>query len=202
MLRQRIKNHLLAAVVLLAGISLALPGTGYAQIKFQAAGTVKVTVEGTSNIHDWAMNTDKGTSTAFFILSPAGGIAAVNSVAFVMKAEDLKSEHKAMDKNTYNALHTDKNPTISFVSGAATVQPTGSNTVAITAKGKLTIAGVSKDVTLLANGVVNADKSVTCTGSYKMKMTDFSVEPPSIMFGTIKTGNDLNIKFTLQLKAS
>ncbi len=202
MLHQRIKNRLLAAVVLLLAAVLVLPAAVNAQTKYQAAGNVKITVEGTSNIHDWEMNTEKGTSTAFFTLSPAGAITAVNSVAFVMKAEDLKSEHKAMDKNTYNALHTDKNPSISFVSGAATVQPTGSNSVAITAKGKLTIAGVSKDVTLLANGVVNADKSITCTGSYKIKMTDYSVEPPSIMFGTIKTGNDLNIKFTLQLKAS
>jgi hypothetical protein len=34
-----------------------------------------------------------------------------------------------------------------------------------------------------------------------MKMSDYNVEAPVLMFGTLKTGNDITIAFTLRLLA-
>lgn len=166
----------------------------------QANGAVSTRIEGTSNIHDWEMKSDKGECTATYTINPAGTLTALNSLLFNMKAETLKSGKSAMDKNTYKAIGTDKYPYISFNSTSATVKHNGGSSYTITSNGKLTIASVTRQVTLVANCTLTADKSLKGTGSYKIKMTDYNVTPPSIMFGTIKVGNDLTIHYDFTLK--
>jgi hypothetical protein len=55
---------------------------------------------------------------------------------------------------------------------------------------------------IMAVATMNADKSITYKGTYKLKMTDYKIDPPSIMLGAITTGNEVTIKFELLLKAS
>ena len=43
---------------------------------------------------------------------------------------------------------------------------------------------------------------VQFTGSYTLKMTDFSVKPPTAMFGTIKTGDEITVKFNVDYVGS
>jgi polyisoprenoid-binding protein YceI len=172
----------------------------FSQTKYQPAGNVKITIEGTSNIHDWSMVSDKGICTGEIEINDAGALSGISAFSFSVPAESLKSEHKAMDKNTYKALNTNKYSTISFSVEIAGIKPSGTSGYILTTKGKLTISGVTKEIWLIANGVVNADKSISYSGSYKLKMKDFNVEPPSIMFGAIKTGNDVVVKFNLLLK--
>jgi polyisoprenoid-binding protein YceI len=71
----------------------------------------------------------------------------------------------------------------------------------ISAKGKLTIAGVSKDVWLAGVTTVNpADMSVQTVGSLKIKMSEYNVEAPSFMFGAMKTGDEVSVQFNVTLK--
>jgi len=180
---------------------LAFSATVNAQTKYQSAGGVKLVIEGTSNIHDWDMSSDKGSVTAVFEVNNSGVPTGLNILNFSVPAESLKSEHKAMDKNTYKALATDKYNAISFTASSATIKPVNASNYILIAKGKLTISGVTKDVVLTANGIVNPDKSITYSGSYQLKMTDYNVTPPTIMFGSIKTGNAITVKFNLVLKS-
>ncbi|MEO8413996.1 MAG: YceI family protein [Ginsengibacter sp.] len=179
---------------------LFLTSSGIAQTKYQSTGGVKIIIEGTSNIHDWDMKSDKGTCAGVFDISNSGSLTGMSVLNFSVPAESLKSEHTSMDNNTYKALNTKKYSSINFTAASATVKSDGSGYI-LTAKGKLTISGVTKDVVLTAKGVVNADMSITYTGSYQLKMTDYNVQPPSIMFGAIKTGNNLVVKFNLLLKS-
>lgn len=190
-------NKLSLLIVSLLAISTITRG----QIKYQSAGGVKLVIEGTSNIHDWDMKSDKGYCSSIFDISKTGALNGVTSISFTVPAESLKSEHKGMDKNTYKALNTTKYSNISFTAAAVTVKHTGSNNYLLTAKGRLTISNVTKDVVLTANGTMNADKSITYTGTYKLKMTDYNVEPPSVMLGAIKTGDQITVKFNLLLKS-
>lgn len=188
------------AVILLS--SLLVSVSSHAQSKYQSAGGVKITIEGTSNIHDWDMKSEKGTCSGVFDVNNTGAITGLSALTFSVPAESLKSEHSGMDKNSYKALNTSKFASISFTAGQATIRPAGNSGHILTTNGKLTIAGVTKDVTLTATGVVNADKSISYTGSYQLKMTDYNVEPPSLMLGAIKTGNSIVVKFNLVLKST
>ena len=104
-----------------------------------------------------------------------------------------------MDNNTYKAMNIDKFPNISFVLTSSTVTPTGNNTYQLHCFGKLSIAGTTKETDLIATGKYNpSDKSLTVTGIKAMKMTDYNVKPPTVMMGTIKTGDPINIAYNLR----
>jgi hypothetical protein len=188
-----------ALVILVCG--LLISAHSIAQIKYYSNGGVKLVIEGTSNIHDWDMQSSKGVCTAEFLVTPQGYPAGLSALQFTVPAESLKSDHKTMDKNTYKALNADKHNTISFVASNAVIKPNAAKGFTLIARGKLTISGVSRDVELVANGVVNPDRSITYSGTYKLKMTDYKVNPPNIMLGAIKTGDAVTIKFDLVLKA-
>ena len=48
--------------------------------------------------------------------------------------------------------------------------------------------------------LLNKDGTVTCTGSYTLKMTDYDVKPPTFMLGAMKTGDSITLNFTMVYK--
>lgn len=178
---------------------IVLPGVMFAQTK--STNAAKVVIEGTSNIHDWIMTSKSGSFSASFTTDAAGVPTAITNVNFQVAVTTLKSEKgSTMDNNAYKAMNSDKAPYIKFTGATATVKPGAGGTFTVVAPGKLTIAGATKDVTLTAVGKVNADKSITFDGSYKMNTNDFGVKPISIMLGAIKTSADVKIVYQLTAK--
>lgn len=166
-----------------------------AQTKLNS-NNVKVTIFGTSNIHDWEMKGEKGSSTATFSIQNSE-LTSLANLHFSINAEHLKSEHDAMDNNCYKALKTSQYPSISFSAPTTSIKKVTGSTYLINAKGKLQISGVTKDINLSGTCSINADGTVTCKGSYKLKMTEYNVEPPSIMMGAIVTGDEITLEYTL-----
>ena len=171
-----------------------------AQVKFHAKDDLNLLVSGTSTLHEWDMKAAKGEVNAVFTFDAKGQITGLSSLTFTAPAEGLKSEHSGMDKNAYKALKTSSNPNITFVLTSATVTPLDATSVTVKATGKLTIAGFTREIVLVTVCKVNADKSITVTGSQKISMTDYKVEPPTFMFGAVKTGNDITLKLSLTIR--
>jgi hypothetical protein len=182
----------------LIAFSLILCFGAFAQVKYSSK-SMALTVSGTSTLHDWDMKSAIGTFEGNFTLNAAGAITAVNGLSFSTKAESLKSGHDAMDKNAYKALKSDKAPVITFTSNASTITNLDATDFTVKSTGKLTIAGSTLDAEIVATCKVNADKSITVMGSKKLSMKEFSMAPPTFMMGTIKTGNDVTLKFDLKL---
>jgi hypothetical protein len=182
----------------LLGLSLILFIGAFAQTKYSSK-SLSLTVSGTSTLHDWDMKSSAGTFEANFTLNAAGAITAVNALSFTTKADGLKSGHEAMDKNAYKALKVDKAPSITFTSNTATITNLDATDFTVKSTGKLTIAGATLDAEIVATCKVNADKSISVMGSKKISMKEFNMAPPTFMMGTIKTGNDVTLKFDLKL---
>ena len=168
-----------------------------AQEKYKS-NDVKVVVNGASNIHDWKMQGSKGTTNATFLIQNKV-IKALGFLYFSFPAENLKSEHKLMDKNCYKALKTDQHSSINFLGTSSTIKQVNATTFTIVTKGKLQISEVTKEVELTSTCTINPDNTITCKGSTKVKMTDYNVEPPSVMMGSIVTGDEVTIDYTLTL---
>jgi polyisoprenoid-binding protein YceI len=166
---------------------------GIAQQGYRQTGSPIFTIAGTSTMHDWTMTSQGATYNASFEINADGIPTKLSAVTVNLPAESLKSKEKAMDKNAYNSLKTDKYKEITFqLASSKIVQKT------ITCTGNLTIAGTTKPIEVdviyeVRNG------TLYCKGSKKIKMTDFNVEPPTFMFGAIKTGDDLTINFEVTL---
>ena len=170
-----------------------------AQVKYNSA-TADLVVSGTSTLHDWTMKSAKAECSAVFSLNAAGKISGLSGLVFSAPVNALKSDHTAMDKNAYKALKTDKNPAISFTLTSVTVTPAAGSASTVTCTGKLTIAGATRDAQLVAVCKPSADNTINVTGSEKISMKDFSIDPPTFMLGTVKTGNDITLSFNLTLK--
>jgi hypothetical protein len=156
-------------------------------------------VSGTSTLHDWTMKSAKADCSASFDLNAAGQVDALGALSFTTPANALKSEHSSMDKNAYKALKTDKAPQITYTTTAVTIAQTASGTT-VTCKGKLTIAGTTRDEELVAVCKTNPDNSITVTGSKAISMKHYSIDPPTFMLGAVKTGNDIVLTFHITLK--
>lgn len=174
--------------------ALLLAGTAGAQTNYKQSGESYMTIAGTSTLHNWTMTSLEPQIQAVFETAANGSLTQVKSLTLNVPSQSLKSAHTAMDKNAYSSLKTDKYKTITFTITSATVQK---NVAQCT--GNLTICGVTKAITVDATCNVNANGSLHCTGSKAIKMSDYQVEPPTFMFGTVKTGDDITISFNLQL---
>lgn len=172
-----------------------------AQTKYESIGGVKLVIEGTSNVHDWDMKSDQGHCSSLFYVTSTGKLHGVSNINFTVPAESLKSFNTNMDKNAYKALNTEKYSNINFTASSIHIKPNGVTGYLLTAKGKLTISSVTKNVVVTATGHLKADKSISYTGALKLKMTDYNIEPPGIMQGAVKAGEYVTVKFDLLLRS-
>jgi polyisoprenoid-binding protein YceI len=156
-----------------------------------------LTVLGTSSLHDWHIIAEQQKGLINFTNIET---CQINKLSITVEVESLKSGKSSMDKNTYKALNTSANKTITFqLQEVKNVVNKGQNTFLINTLGDLTIAGTKQRVSLDFT-VSIIDSKVKVSGEKKIKMTDFNVDPPKALFGTITTGNDITIKFSTIFK--
>ncbi len=67
-------------------------------------------------------------------------------------------------------------------------------------QGKLTIAGVTREIAMDVYCTVNKDATITCVGSDKLNMTDYQVKPPTFLLGAMTTGDAITLDFTVVYK--
>ena len=172
---------------------LFVVGTAQSQ-SFNLQSTSDIKVEGTSNIHDWEINAEKKSGSAV-LESEDGKVTGLQSLQVTIPAEGLKSGKGGMDKNTYKALNTNKHKNIEFkLDQVKDFQDAGKGTYKVKGVGTLKIAGVSKQIPLDFTMEVDAN-TIKISGEKALNMTDYKVDPPTAMFGTITTGEEVTIKF-------
>ena len=188
-------------LIIAAIIFLTIPLVATAQVTYQLAQSpaVFIKVSGKSNIHDWVMTTKGIESQAKFKLD-GNNLADVTSLSFSVAAESLKSGKSTMDNRTYKTIKADQYPNITYRLTSATVSHISQKNYLVKTKGELTIAGVTQPINVSVNATVNADNTITCTGTANIKLTDYGIKPPSFVLGTMKVYNDLAIQFTLIYK--
>lgn len=155
-----------------------------------------VGIDGTSNLHDWKEKVMlvKGEAEVKWYKDKSFDL---NTLTIRMHVRSIKSDKgSVMDNNTYKALKADDNPEIIFTllkPVTSIVSVSQQKTVSV--KGSLLIAGVKKPIEMQVKVFMKEQNKLTFEGSYKLKMTDYNVDPPGAFFGTLKTGNEIELKF-------
>ncbi len=176
----------IALLVLMAGVSAA--------DRFVPANGSVIRIEGTSTLHEWKMegSTINGSIAAPPIEQWTNETASRVSVEIPVKA--IKSEHAKMDKLMADALKAGTNPTIRYELADAVLTRPGA-TFLMKTRGKLTIAGVTRDVDMQITGARDSSGTYVITGQLPIRMSDYGIKPPTAMMGTIRTGNDVKVTF-------
>ncbi|EOR95246.1 hypothetical protein ADIARSV_1566 [Arcticibacter svalbardensis MN12-7] len=195
-LRNRYQSFMVLFLSTLCAVSFTQQAN--AQV-FKAIAGSKIEVLGSSNLHDWTMEATSFTGDAQLVFK-AGNLQDVSSFNFSLPVKNLKGKEGLLNTRAHKALKADKFSTVTFKLSAATVTPLATNQYTIKATGALTISGVTKTVILQAKGVENTDGTVSISGSRKIKMSEFEVEPPSFMLGALKVTDDVTVNFSLKLK--
>lgn len=181
-------------IAMLTLTAVFLSAAAYAQTNYVLAPNPKLVVAGTSTLHDWVMESGEAKGQGEISLE-AGKLADVSGLKITMPVKSLKSGKGGMDDNAYAALEYKKHPQIHFT--VSKVTPGAGNSVDI--EGKLTVAGQTR--TIKSKGQAKASgTAVAVTGKFPMKFSDFGLKPPTAMFGTIKTGDALEISYELNFR--
>lgn len=170
-------------------IPIALAAQSYQISK----GEGEVMVTGTSTLHDWEEVAEQKSGS--ISVDKTGELPTISTLKFTVEAESLKSGKGAMDKNTYKALDTKNHKQIVFnMKSVKSISPVSSNKYKVVANGDLTIAGSTKTIDLPFDLTLDEGK-VLLEGKKGLKMTDFNIEPPKALLGTITTGNEIEVHY-------
>jgi polyisoprenoid-binding protein YceI len=152
-------------------------------------------VAGTSNIHDWVSTAEKVKVTGTYTLSAEE--FDIPTLRVKIPVESIKStKGRIMDNKTYGALKSDEHPEITFT----LKDITDVRATSLKAIGTLTIAGRSRTVVLSVDRQLDDGGVLTFTGKKALKMTDFDVDPPTALLGTLTTGDEVTVNFKLRFQ--
>lgn len=204
-----------------AGAAAGVAGLSTHRLRYAAQPGCRVTIDGTSTIHDWTV---KGAIIGgSFEIEPAfqtdltlksvpslAGSAPPPTADLFIPIGSLKSQvtvgSDVMDRVMQEAMRAKDHPRITFrlvrMTLASEVPPTGSP-VRFNVQGDLQVSGVTNridlDVTLER---LDANR-FKFSGRRALKMTDFGIKPPSPKFvgPVIKTGDAVTVAFEWVLAA-
>jgi len=184
--------HRIAMIVLVLSL---MPFAGLAQKTLNLdKRDSQITVTGTSTLHDWEIivNDFSGMVEGEFNAQKPEIFASKLNV----QVQSLKSGKSGMDKNVYEALKEEDHPVITYEFKTTKQIQQSDQGYQITAVGDLTIAGQTKEVEISMTGEFKENK-LKVKGSKSFNMSKFEVDPPTVMFGTIKTGDKITVDFSI-----
>lgn len=168
-----------------------------------ALSSAKVSIAGTSNIHEFTAST---TDVRVTRLAVAGGVSgagllaavlnpgAVEAFEIAIRTASLSSPKEGIDKNMHKALKAVEFKDITFRLARLEAKS------ALRAIGTLKIAGVEKEIAIDLKTAATAT-ALTISGSVPLLMTDYGIAPPKAMLGMLKTDPRITVTFEVVLSA-
>lgn len=176
-------------------------------IKYTTLPGSKMWIEGTSTLDDFKCTTADVNGYAeiqqpeIAIDSAASDSVKERDVVYVsILVHSLDCGKKLMNEDMYNAMKSDKFPSIKYELLSAHIKTSPDSITGwfdLMTKGNLYIAGEHKTVDILMKVKELPDGRFRLLGSKPLSMLDFGITPPSHFFGLIKAHKDLTVHFDL-----
>ncbi len=183
-------------MVLLLPVSLLFSGGLPVQKTYILSKGYSVTIDGTSNLRKWQEKVGAVAGDIAAAVNEDGTVDLV-SIRIRMEVLSIKSDMgRVMDNKTYESLKAAAYPEILFKMNAPlTLTQVRDCPTEIPVKGDLMLAGVSKPVIMLVKTFEISQGVLQFEGSQIIKMSDYGVKPPTALFGTMRAGPDITIRF-------
>lgn len=187
----------IAAVAALGLVAAAGPMLDALRLKPES----RVWFDGTSTVRDWSC---KAPNIQAAIDAEAGAAAAVlegrkavRTVDLTFPVAALDCENRTMNNHMRNALNATQHQNIRFTLSDYTLAKATATTG--TLNGTLMINGQTRPIAVPVQ-FANAAGALRVTGRYPLPMTQWGVQPPRLMMGTLKVGDTVTVNFDLLLQ--
>lgn len=211
-MRNRGLKRISAAVLVAAAAAAAAQAADL--LRLQASGASALRIEGTSTLHDWKV--ESGRISGFVEIEPAfledptlSSVAALREggraplVRAVIPVKELRSGEARMDRVMLQALKAGAHPEIRYeldraVLGAGAAPAAGP--FGLDTRGRLTVAGVTREVAMPVVVARSSSGEVVVKGRVPLRMTDFGIDPPRALMGTIRSGDAVTVSFEWRIR--
>lgn len=186
---------LIRALFLLAACGGTLGALAQQTIVVRELG---VTIDGTSNLHDWTSRVTQRTATASARVVD-GRLQDLTSFELSIPVTGiLSSNGRIMDNKTHEALRAEKFPTIGYVQTGFRQNISGAGVYTLRSTGQLSLGGQTRTVVIVGTGTLKGGV-LSVAGSTALKMSDFGIDAPTAILGTLRTGDSVTVNFHFDL---
>lgn len=185
-------NHRTYTTLFVLALGLTLVGWNSVRDTYRFASGSRVWVEGTSNVHDWSCNAEQLTGSLDASTSNAG-LSGMSALSVNVPVAGLECGNRTMNGKLRDALGS--SPIRFALSNARVGQPNSSGRFLVEADGRLTVHGSTQTQRVRAQGRRLANNRFQFTGETTLKMSDFGVDPPRALAGTLRTADQVTVKF-------
>jgi polyisoprenoid-binding protein YceI len=164
----------------------------------------KLWVEGTSTMKSFSCKAADFTLTvnangSGAVAAVLAGQKAVKSLELIVPTAKLDCSNGTMNEHMRKAIKADDNATIKFTLTGYDVA-SNANGAEGTVRGTLALGGAEHPVNVTAVATDAGNGAMRVAGSYELAMSAFDLKAPSLMFGSIKVADKVQVKFDLVLK--
>ena len=191
----------------LLALAIAVPASGawtVANEMLVLQPQSRLWIDGTSSIRSFSCKAGEVSATIEAVGPNAisqllTGEKGVKTVSVAVPAERLDCGNGTMNEHMRKAIKLTEHKSIEFRLADYDVTRNADG-VAGTINGSLFLGGITKPITLKAEGKQEAGM-LHITGSYDLDMTEYGLKPPTLMFGRIKVGKTVKVNYDLLLKS-
>lgn len=162
-------------------------------------------IKGGSTVGDWEADVtviNASFSVNLEALQTADANNAFELSSFSIPVNDIQSDGSRMTKNIHKYLEKKDHPQILFTlkDSQITLDPdSDGKRFNIESNGTINAAGVNSDVTLNLMGELQDDGSIHFSGVQNINFSDYEIDRPSAMLGTVKAKEEMEIYYSLYL---
>jgi hypothetical protein len=122
------------------------------------------------------------------------------SVEIIIPVKKMRSGDEKLDNNLYEALKAEDHPDLIYRMTDDSVIAGGRDSLTLQTTGTLVVSGKEKVIEMTVTIYKIHDSTLSISGKKELFMTDFDVDPPSMMLGLLKTDNKVVIAFDVLIR--
>ncbi len=196
------KNLLIAVSLLAAGFAFGADQ----MTKYDPKPGSKVTLDGTSSVHDWTVESTIIGGTMELGFDPAnptpGKVPAKVTATIPVRSLHSKGkiDPKRMDEVMQETMKIQTAPRIEYRLSELVLKAapkSATEPLQFDSKGELSMAGVTNQISMPVTMERLEGNQLKTKGNVTLKMTAFGMKPPApkILLGMISTGDDVKVSF-------
>lgn len=156
-------------------------------LQFDSSGTIQVL--GSSNVRNWSCTVNQLAGTMEAELD-GQRLTSVDGVRVSIPVQGLNCGNSQLTSKVREILSEGNNSLIRFTLSNAEVSQNQ-----VLANGTVSVAGGTRSTRITATAAAADNGRIRLTGEVPLKMSDFGIDPPTAVLGTLRSDDDVTVRF-------